>query len=357
MISISLCMIVKNEEAVLERVLDSAKGIYDELIIVDTGSKDKTKRIAKQYTNKVFDFKWVDDFSKARNFAFSKATKQYIMWLDADDVVLEEDRKKILQLKEKLMNEYDIVTMKYNVGFDANGNTTFYSTRERLFKREKNYQWLDPVHEYIPLADNVLQMDIAITHKSAKKEHTNRNLKIYEKILKKDGDLSPRGKYYYARELKDHSRWKDSIIWFNKFLDEGQGWKEDNIASCYNLAICYKVLGEFDKEFEALCRSFIYDAPRAEICCLIGYHFKSKSDWVTAASWFETALNLPKNNSFGFVLKDYQTFIPAIELAVCYDNLQQFEKASSFNEMAGKEKPDSKEYLQNKNYFATKCIR
>lgn len=91
MITISICMIVKNEEDVLGRALKSVQGIADEIIIVDTGSTDSTKEIASSYTNKIYDFEWCDDFSKARNYSFSKATKDYCMWLDADDVILEED--------------------------------------------------------------------------------------------------------------------------------------------------------------------------------------------------------------------------------------------------------------------------
>ena len=78
MITISLCMIVKNEERILARCLDSVKDLVDEIIIVDTGSADATKRIAAEYTDKIYDFTWIDDFSAARNFAFSKASKEYI---------------------------------------------------------------------------------------------------------------------------------------------------------------------------------------------------------------------------------------------------------------------------------------
>ena len=84
MISISLCMIVKNEEEVLARCLDSLKGLMDEIIIVDTGSTDNTKEIARKYTDLVYDFSWCDDFAAARNFSFSKATKDYIYAPDAD---------------------------------------------------------------------------------------------------------------------------------------------------------------------------------------------------------------------------------------------------------------------------------
>ena len=71
--TISVCMIVKNEELNLAGCLDCLKAIADEIIIVDTGSTDRTKEIAEQYTDKVYDFEWIDDFSAARNFAFSKA--------------------------------------------------------------------------------------------------------------------------------------------------------------------------------------------------------------------------------------------------------------------------------------------
>ena len=77
MVSISLCMIVKDEEAVLARCLDSVQGIADEIIIVDTGSSDQTRAIASQY-GRVLDFAWCNDFSAARNYSFAQAGCDYI---------------------------------------------------------------------------------------------------------------------------------------------------------------------------------------------------------------------------------------------------------------------------------------
>ena len=91
MITISLCMIVKNEEETLERCLDGIKDVVDEIIIVDTGSKERTKNIAKRYTDKIYDFEWINDFSAARNFSYSKAKMDYQMWLDADDVLFDKE--------------------------------------------------------------------------------------------------------------------------------------------------------------------------------------------------------------------------------------------------------------------------
>ena len=78
MATVSLCMIVKNEEKILARCLDSMAGLMDEIIIVDTGSTDATKEIAARYTDKVYDFTWVYDFAAARNFAFSLASMEYV---------------------------------------------------------------------------------------------------------------------------------------------------------------------------------------------------------------------------------------------------------------------------------------
>ena len=109
--TISLCMIVKNEEQVLARCLDSVADLVDEMIIVDTGSSDATKEIASRYTDQVYDFAWQDDFAAARNFSFSKATKDYIYVPDADEVLDEENREAFRQLKQVLLPEVEIVQM------------------------------------------------------------------------------------------------------------------------------------------------------------------------------------------------------------------------------------------------------
>ena len=93
MISITLCMIVKNEQSILERCLISYAGTYDELIIVDTGSTDSTKDIAHKYTDKVYDYKWCDDFAAARNYAFSLASCDYIFSADADEILDERNNQ------------------------------------------------------------------------------------------------------------------------------------------------------------------------------------------------------------------------------------------------------------------------
>ncbi|MDE5679937.1 MAG: glycosyltransferase family 2 protein, partial [Lachnospiraceae bacterium] len=114
MITISLCMIVKNEEKLLPRCLDTVADLVEELIIVDTGSTDKTMQLAAAYPNvKLYEFQWIGDFAAARNFAFSKATQEYIYSADADEVLDETNRERFRILKETLLPEVEIVQMKY----------------------------------------------------------------------------------------------------------------------------------------------------------------------------------------------------------------------------------------------------
>lgn len=349
MITISLCMIVKNEESVLNRCLDSIKKAVDEIIIIDTGSTDRTKEIAYMYTDKIYDFEWIDDFSAARNFSFLKATMQYQMWLDADDIITKKDCEKIIHLKNTMNSDIDVVTMKYNTHFDSEGNPVVTSTRERLFKKEKNYFWQDPIHEYILISGNTLYSDIEIYHKK-ESDSGNRNIKIYERLLNQGQSLSPRSIYYYARELMDRERYNEASEYFEKFLNDGLGWYEDNIASCFNLSICYNQLNLKEKVLPILLESFKYDTPRGEICCQIGYYYKNNLEYNKAVFWFGLALTLTKN-SHGFVLNDYWDFIPSIELCSCYSLIGDMEKAYYYHKISLSHKSNNESVIYNTMYF------
>ncbi|MBJ8026149.1 glycosyltransferase family 2 protein, partial [Bacillus cereus] len=181
MITISLCMIVKNEEICLEKCLQSIKGIPDEIIIVDTGSTDKTKEIACKWTPHVLDFEWKDDFAAARNFAFQQATKDYIFWLDADDILLPENREKLVALKQSLEISIDAVSMVYHTLLDKDDNVITSTNRLRLLKRDRNFKWMGIVHEDVKITGvyRCYHSDIVVTH-TKRAGLSNRNLAIYE---------------------------------------------------------------------------------------------------------------------------------------------------------------------------------
>jgi tetratricopeptide (TPR) repeat protein len=163
--SVSLCIIVKNEKNHLARCLRSVKPVVDEIILVDTGSSDETKDIARVFGAQVYDFLWVDDFSKARNFSLSKASGDWILVLDADETVSNKDHEKLKRALETTQSRpaaFRIQTRNYSnhantVGFRTNqgefseeeGIGWFPSEKVRIFTKDPRIRFDYPVHELV----------------------------------------------------------------------------------------------------------------------------------------------------------------------------------------------------------------
>lgn len=354
MITVSLCMIVKNEEAVIGRCLKSIADLVDEVIIVDTGSTDNTKAIAGTFTEHIYDFKWIDDFAAARNTAFAKASMDYLLWLDADDVIEAEDRGKFAALKNTLDSKVDAVSMIYKLAFDDYGNVSSSVRRNRLVKRERKFRWIGAVHEYLEVGGQIYHSDVAVTHRSLYHD-SDRNIKIYEKRLAGGEKFSPRDLYYFANELLDHQQYKRAASYYKKFLDTGQGWVEDNISSCGKLADCYFHLGDQQRYLESTVRSFTYGSARAEFCCRLGYHFLQKGDNKSAIFWYNLATMLkPVENQQGFQNLNCSTWLPHLQLCLCYCNMGEYKLAYLHNEAARQYRPDDPRMLHNRNYLESK---
>ncbi|MDU0200306.1 glycosyltransferase [Paenibacillus sp. MAH-36] len=350
-ITISLCLIVKNEENALPICLHSVRGIANEIIIVDTGSTDRTKEVAARYTDRIYDFEWVDDFAAARNFAFSQATQQYILWLDADDTLTEKDRLLFLELIRTLEPVVDRVTMNYNLSFDENQNVTYSLRRNRLVRRDCQFQWIGAVHEYLAASGSVIHSEIAVTHRKDKL-HTDRNLQIYRKKLAGGETLSLRDQFYYANECREHGYYEEAVNYYEDFLQSPDGWLEDKIAASLHLATCYSHLGKRDEQLMALFRAFEFDTPRADCCCRIGSIFLGEQDYLQAIYWYEIATQFTKpKESMGFMDHSSWTWLPHVQLCLCYDRIGKVDKAKFHHDISYSYNPTHPSVIHNQKYF------
>ncbi len=349
--SLSVCLIVKNEIEVIARCLSCVKKFADEIIVADTGSTDGTVEEAAKFTDKIFGFEWVDDFSAARNFAFEKATCDFVMWLDADDVVTDENCRKIKELVKKA--DFDMAFLPYAADFDGD-KPTFVYYRERIFRRSENYRFEGAVHEAVSLRGKIVYGDAQIFHKKVKSNVPLRNLFILQKQIARGICLNEREKFYYGRELLFNGMYRESIAVLENFLS-GNGWVENKIEACLNLYRAYKAIGDEKGAVNAVLRSFTYAEPRSEACCILGAHFMEKNSVSCAIYWYQRALEGTADaKGGGFVNLDFCGFIPYIQLCVLYDKLGDYEKANYYNELAGAIKPNDKSYLSNKKYFESK---
>lgn len=327
MIRISVCMIAKNEEAVLARCLNSLTGIADEIILADTGSTDRTKEIAADYTDKIYNFPWTGDFSAARNFAFSKATMDYIYSADADEVIDEENRQKFLQLKQNISPETEIVQMKYANQLQYNTAYNFDAElRPKLFRRLRAFHWIDPVHETVDLNVHVVNSDISILHMPANL-HSGRDFSVLEAASAK-GPLSERLSRMYAKELFISGTDRDFLAaypYFESVLhDENRSLEEVRVAQCVTVRSA-RLKGDAVMMFKTALKNVISE-PCAEVCCDLGTYFQAAGDYEEAATWYYTAafgaqseLNIHSSGD-----------LPLRGLADCYEKLGSLEEAEKY---------------------------
>lgn len=355
MVTISLCMIVKNEEDVLGRCLNSVKKLVDEINIVDTGSTDKTVEIAKSFTDRVFSFEWTGKFKDARNESFRHATKDYILYLDADDVLLENDQKLFMELKKTLDPAVDSVSMFYNAGIDEFGNVTLQYRRNRLVKRSRQFKWKGDCHNFLEVSGNIINSNVAVTHR--KSGHAvGRNLDIYHEKIKNGDEFTPRDYFYYGNELRENGHYKKAIENYTININHSEGWIEDKVYACINRADCYRFLGKPDDELASLFASFRFSkTPRGESCSRIGYNLQQQREFTAAIYWYELATSIQEDpNQWSFSYPAYRTWYPHLQLCVCYYNLQDFKKSYEHNEKAREYRPTDERVLFNKELLEKK---
>ncbi|WP_102028708.1 tetratricopeptide repeat-containing glycosyltransferase family 2 protein [Salirhabdus sp. Marseille-P4669] len=144
---ISLCMIVKNEENVIDRCLKSVSHLVDEIIVVDTGSTDNTKEIVSKYTNNLYDYTWKDDFSDARNYAASKAKADWILVLDADEYVEEENFRSFIEQLKADGNQYDTYYAKIINFTGSIGESLVQNYHDRIYRNNGEIIYYRSIHE------------------------------------------------------------------------------------------------------------------------------------------------------------------------------------------------------------------
>lgn len=349
---LSLCMIVKNEESSLDACLQSVKDAVDEIIILDTGSQDRTKEIAARYTPHVYDWTWQDDFAAARNASFARATKPYILWLDADDVLDAGECKKLIALKETLDGSVDAVMMPYQYAFSEDGKPTLVFDRERIVRREAGFAFEGAVHEAMRVSGYVIRADIAVRHTGRHAPGSNkRNLAIYESMLARGQELRGRDLYYYARELKSAGEYARAAQAFERFLAE-DGWIENRIDACVLRGECLMETGRPEEAKRSLLGAVALGGPRAQTLCALGACCMGAGELHDAALWYRAALLArPPEDTRAFDSPDAYGYIPLMQLCVILWRLGDEAQAAAVNEQALLLRPGDTAALKNRAFF------
>jgi len=328
---LSLTMIVRDEELNLGRVLGQAATFCDEMVIVDTGSQDRTPEIAREAGARVLDFEWIDDFAAARNASLNACRGDWVLWLDADDVVTTDVQEAIRTAKREILTDnLDAITTPYRCSFAAGtGACTFSFHRERLARRVPELRWIGMVHEVLRFPGNRIlhREDFSIEHRpdpTKRESKSNRNLRIIEHAVQA-GDRSSRTLYYYARELCDAGRDADALEVYAAYLqDPGMEWEQ--YIALLSMSECSERLGRPEEAVEHLHAAVRLDPSRAEAFLMLGWRYFESKEWEKALPFYSAAA-ATKLPASGFVSPPDYTWRPWDYISVCLANLGRHEES------------------------------
>lgn len=262
---IAVAMIVRDEEAMLARCLDSVKD-FDYIVICDTGSEDNTVEIARKYTDLVYsDYTWEDSFCKARNYALSKVPSDadWILSIDADEY-LENTYEEVKAVCEAVKG--DLV----NIDVKAEGTGVIHRF-PRLYKNTPEIFWVNDVHNLLNKSTREwAELTIVYGYSPAHKKDPGRALRILLKSLSENPSLV-REKYYLAREYLYQKWYEKAIDMFDKYIKESHFLGERNDAWLLR-ARCLSKLGKYDEACDSAWQALKYNANFEEALRFIGDH-------------------------------------------------------------------------------------
>jgi len=340
----SLCIIARDNENTIGQTLEGVKSFIDEIIVVDTGSLDKTKEVAESYGATTYDFEWVDDFAAARNFAFSKATGDWIMWLDTGDVIPPESVAKWAWLKttniinQRPENE-ELIWAELNRCIEpVSGRITFHYPVPRMAYREANPKWVGAIHEVLE-TDNKISWYFSDGYVNDPfgydQKATDRNIKILQRLID-EGDTSTRTAYYYANELRDLERNEEAIAAYHAFLQK-QHFTWEYYEALISLSKVHRREKQ-DLEASGFLLQALYFAPqRAEAWLLIGDIAYENQRWEQAIPFYRACIGAVAPTDGAPIFHPAYQHLPLERIAFCYLGLNDVKQSVTlFHEAAKK---------------------
>lgn len=325
MSTLSVCLITKDEEHYLQRSISRIASIAYEIIVVDTGSLDRTKAIALEQGAKLFTFTWTGSFSEARNFAQDKASGNWILVIDADMAIEQDDVAKISDLlADKEIEGYFLKTRSY-LGTEPGGEyIDDYSLL--LFRNRDCYRFQGVIHEEIVSSirtagfGKIQVADVLVHHYGylegawEGKAKTARNLEIIKAAISQN----PRDvtyMYYLGSELMGLDQYSEAL---NEFLAVAGEWTQ--LVPQYSdvikkIGICYLALGEYDASFSFLRQGVELFPDYTDLWMLLGQQYLRTNNCFQAQKCFQRCIKLGKPPAKYATASGVGTYLPYLEYA------------------------------------------
>ncbi|UHA76189.1 glycosyltransferase [Paenibacillus sp. 481] len=358
-------MIVKNEEGCLHRCLSSVKDLVDEIIIVDTGSTDQTVEICHLHGANVLHYAWNDHFAEARNYGLRQATGDWILWMDADEVLGSCDTA---QLKQTLALQSESIGWIHLINFigdTPNENDAFHIAHSRLFRNHIGFKFNNSIHEMLNLEEVLpdytpaqqLQLPVKIYHYGymneylANKKKSERNIQLLKKELSKENH-HPWIKYHMATEyyrMKDYVRAFEYLnLAIVHFLQEEKTPPSLLYKLKYSILI---TLGSVDGAWQGIDRAIQMYPDYVDLQFYKGVIYFLKEWYGQAISVFEQCVEMGEDNIKYLTLKGAGSFHAWFYIGLCHENLGNADEAIQAYEHALRLFPDYIPALDKLNHI------
>lgn len=336
---ISLCMIVKNEEMNLPRCLESVKDIVSEMIIVDTGSTDKTVEIAKSFGASVHHFPWNGSFSDARNHSLKQAAHDWIMIMDADDELEASGKQRIMELiAHGDADAYFFETISY-VG-EKPGVDVLKNMNLRLLRNGKGYYYSNPIHEQIYSNIKAINPQAKIVNETVKVYHygyLNKNIADHDKrvrnitLLEKELEEKPGFPFALFNLGSEYQALGDNIKAISYFEDAYRKFNPKEGFSSHlilKMSNCYLALGRLD-DAEQICKDGLKLFPKfTDLEYMRGLAQNAAGRQLSAINHFQNCLKMGEAPSVLNVIIGAGTFRAGFMLGEMYYTLEEYALAA-----------------------------
>lgn len=300
---LSVCMIVKDEEEVLERCLNNLSGLADEIIIIDTGSTDRTKEIASHYTQHVYDFTWCSDFSEARNESLKYATSKWVLVLDADEYIETSD---IPSIREFLQNETPLPSTIHSIsvvsfiGESIRKGSLSEGAIGRLIPNHFGIKFYRPIHEQLCSAEGVSLLSkrapITVYHTGylqstmSQKDKSTRNKQIFAQLKNKSG-FTPYDYFTIGNEYSVQNDFKKALYYYEKSYKKSKPQSMWHYICVVELINNYMRFDRFYEAWEILENESVGKKEYPDYHCIQGIIYEHFGLFELAKQSFKTAIS------------------------------------------------------------------